>query len=283
MTVQVVTDSTSDLPSAVVQELCIHVIPLNVHFGDTVYRDGVDMTTEEFLVRLAASPRLPTTSQPSAGAFADLYRRLAQESKEIVSVHISSKLSGTCSSALLAKEMVADTGCRVEVVDSLVASMGLGLHAIEAARAARAGASLDEILSLLRQELIPRTHIVLFVDTLEYLQKGGRIGRARAFLGTMLRVKPILTVREGEIHPLEQVRTRARAVERLYELVRGLSSLRALAVVHSTTPEEAQALVARLTPFCPKERTYVGKYGPVIGTHLGPGAMGVIAIEGSGA
>jgi DegV family protein with EDD domain len=281
MTVQVVTDSTADLSPEAVRDLGIHVVPLNVHFGDTVYKDGVDLSTDEFLTKLAASPRLPTTSQPSAGAFSEVYRRLSQEGKEILSVHISSKLSGTVSSALLAKDMVSDTGCRIEVVDSTVASMGLGLHAIEVARAAKDGATLDEVASLLRHDLIPRTHIVLFVDTLEYLQKGGRIGRAQAFLGTMLSVKPMLTVTDGEIHPLERVRTRSRAVERLHEYVGEFSSLRHLAVFHSTTPDEAQALAERLSVFHPQE-THLGKYGPVIATHIGPGAMGVIVIEGSG-
>lgn len=274
MSVRIVTDSTADIPSPLAQELAIVVVPLNVQFGEVVFRDGVDLGTEEFFRRLVRSPALPTTSQPSAGAFLEVYSRLAAEGAEIVSLHISAKLSGTLNSAQVAKESL-DVPCRIELMDSQSASLGLGLTAIAAARAAQAGASFQEVVALVRRR-IDATTLLVFVDTLEYLQRGGRIGRAQAFLGGLLNVKPLLTLREGEIHPVERVRTRARALERLYEYAANYVQIEDLAVLHSTSPQEAQGLIRRLGGLFPEQQVLLATYGPVIGTHLGPGAMGVV-------
>lgn len=274
MSVRIVTDSTADIPSPLAQELAIVVVPLNVQFGEAVFRDGVDLGTEEFFRRLVRSPVLPTTSQPSAGAFLEVYSRLAAERAEIVSLHISAKLSGTLNSAQVAKESL-DVPCRIELMDSQSASLGLGLTALAAARAAQAGASFQEVVALVRRR-IDATTVLVFVDTLEYLQRGGRIGRAQAFLGGLLNVKPLLTLREGEIHPVERVRTRARALERLYEYAASYVQIEDLAVLHSTSPQEAQELRRRLGGLFPEQQVLLATYGPVIGTHLGPGAMGVV-------
>ncbi len=278
MTVKIVTDSTSDLPPEVAQELGITVVPLYVRFGKESYRDGVDLSAEEFYRRLVQGDIFPSTTAPSPGDFTQVYQRLAQETDEIISIHISTKLSSTCNAALLGREDL-NRGCRVEVVDSLLASMGCGLLAIVAAKAAAEGAGLDEIVEMARR-VIPRTHFFGLVDNLEYLHKGGRIGRAQAFLGTKLRVKPILAVRDGEVRPVERVRTISKALDRLCELVKERQPFKEMAVLYSTTPEGADQLMARLAPLFPREKMYKSVFGPVIGTYLGPGTLAVTLMEG---
>lgn len=277
MGVKIVTDSTADLPPEVAQELDIAVVPLYVHFGSQVYRDGVDLSADEFYRKLIQGPILPTTSAPSPGIFQELYTKLSSVTDEILSLHISSKLSATHQSALLGKEH-GEKKCRVEVIDTQTISIGLGLLAILAAKAARRGARLEEILALVRQA-IPHTHLLGLLDTLEYLQKGGRIGKAQAFLGTLLSVKPILAVREGEVHPVERVRTRPRAIERLFELARDLLPGQEAAVFYNTTPQEADSLAERLKPLLGGKELYRARVGPALGTHMGPGALGVAIIQ----
>ena len=277
MPVRVVTDSTSDIPPRMAGELDIIIVPLNVHFGNQVYRDGVDLSAEEFYRRLAAGSILPTTSQPSAGVFTEVYRRLLDSGCEIVSIHISAKLSGTMNSAAAARESLG-ANSTIIILDSLQASMGLGLIVLAAARAAQEGATLDGVAATAR-DAISRANTVVMVDTLEYLHKGGRIGKAQAFLGGLLKVKPIIRVHDGEAYPLERPRTRARALERLLRWVGGLSPT-ALAVMHSTTSDEAASFAQGLDRFFPRERIHIGRFGPVMGTYLGPGALGVTVLEG---
>jgi DegV family protein with EDD domain len=275
MAVKVITDSTADLPPEVAEQLGIRVVPLNVHFGEETYKDGITITADEFYRRLVSSPALPTTTQPSVGEFIQVYKEL--EGQEVVSIHISAKLSGTINSALQAKEALG-AGENIAVVDSKQVSMGLGLIVMEAARAAQQGASFREVVEE-AERAIPQTQFLGLLDTLEYLQKGGRIGKAQAFLGTLLRIKPILSVRDGEAHPLERVRTRERALDRLVEIVKEYAPLKALAVIHSTTPEEAEALRQRLSPLAPDIDILMGRFGPIVGTHLGPGALGVALLS----
>ena len=273
MTVKVLTDSTCDLPQEVAHGLGVQVIPLNVHFGDETYKDGVDLTAEAFYQRLTAAARLPTTSQPSVGEFLDLFQRLTEDGSPVVAVLISSKLSGTYNAALQARQQL-EPARRVELVDTLQASLGLGLVAVAAARAALGGATVEEVVAE-AQRASREVRFMGVLDTLEYLQRGGRIGKAQAFLGSLLRIKPILYVKDGEAHPLERVRTQERAVARLVELVRELAPLQAAGVVYTTTPEEALALRQRVEEVAPAEGVIVGRCGPVIGTYLGPGALGV--------
>ncbi len=278
MTLKIVTDSTADIPEGVARTLGITVVPLNVHFGAEVYKDGRDLSSDEFFRRLIAGPVYPTTSQPSAGDFAQTYSNLAQQTDEILSIHISSKVSGTYNSALLGRDLAEKT-CRVEVIDSLQISMGLGLVVIAAARAAAQGARLDEAAALTR-EIMPKVRTVCLMDTLEYLRRGGRIGRAQAFLGSLLNVKPMIKIEDGEVHPWERVRSRAKAIDRLYEFVAGLSNIKDLSILYSTTLSEARGFAQRLAPFFPPEQTHMAQFGPVIGTYTGPGALGVALIEG---
>ena len=273
MTVRVITDSTADLPPEMAAELRIEVVPLNVHFGTDTFRDGIDLSADEFYERLVASPRPPTTSQPSVGAFLEVYQKALEGADGIVSVHISAKVSGTWNSAVQAREQLSDSS-KVTVVDTGQASMGLGWVAVAAARAAQAGASMDEVASLARSAA-EQVRVLFLVDTLEYLQKGGRIGKAQAMFGSVLAIKPILTIQEGEVHPLERVRTRGKGVARLVQLVQEAAPLQSMAVLYTTTEDEARALAERLGPCVPSGQVIVGRLGTVVGTYAGPGLLGV--------
>lgn len=273
MPIKVVTDSTSDLPAEVAQRAGITVVPLNVHFGTESYKDGVDLSHDEFYRRLVSSPHLPTTSQPSVGELMEVYRRLAQGSEGIISIHVSSRLSGTYNSALQAREE-SGTSCPIEVVDTLQASMGLGVIALAVAEAAKAGAHLTGAVEV-ANNVIPRAEFFGLVDTLDYLERGGRIGKATAFLGSLLRIKPLLTIREGEAHPLGRARTRAKGIDRLCEIAEGFANLEALSVLHSTTSDEAQSIAHRLKHLLPKGEVIIARFGPVVGTYLGPEALGI--------
>jgi DegV family protein with EDD domain len=254
------------------------VVPLYVRFGEEVYRDRVDMSEDEFYQRLTEGSVHPNTTQPSPQDFVDVYQGLvAQGANGIVSVHISAKLSGTCSSALQAKEILGKK-CPVEVIDSEVLSMAQGLIVIAAAEAAKAGKSLDEVEAATRQA-IEKIHLLALLDTLKYLLLGGRIGKAKALLGSILSVKPILTLKEGEVVPAGQVRTRAKGIDRLFEFVQGVANIQQLAVVYSTTPDEAQALAERLGSIFDREKIIISRLGPVLGTHIGPAALIVAARE----
>jgi DegV family protein with EDD domain len=275
MTVKIVTDSSADLPEEVVKALGITVVPLYVRFGDEVYRDRVDISEDEFYERLQHDPVHPNTTQPTPQDFVNVYQKLSA-ADGIVSIHLSAKLSGTCSSALQAKGTVANE-CSVEVVDSETLSMALGLIVIAAARAAKDGKSLDEVEAVARQT-IPKIRLLALLDTLKYLLLGGRIGKAKALLGSILNVKPILTLKDGEVVPAGQVRTRAKGIDRLFEFVENSKDIQELTVVHSTTPDEAQALAERFSSVFDKEKIIISRLGPVLGVHIGPAAL-IVALR----
>ncbi len=277
MTVKIVTDSSADLPEEVVKALEITVVPLYVRFGDEVYRDRVDISEDEFYERLQHDPVHPNTTQPTPQDFVNVYQKLAQGADGIISIHLSAKLSGTCSSALQAKGTVANE-CSVEVVDSETLSMALGLIVIAAAKAAKDGKSLDEVEAVARQT-IPKIRLLALLDTLKYLLLGGRIGKAKALLGSILNVKPILTLKDGEVVPTAQVRTRAKGLDRLFEFVQSTTNIQELTVVHSTTPDEAQALAGRLGSVFDTEKIVMSRLGPVLGVHIGPAALIVASRE----
>ncbi len=277
MVVKVVTDSTSDLPLELAQRLDITVVPLNIHFEDEVYKDGVDITEDDFYKRLMASAKLPTTSQPSVGDFLQVYQELSGNGHEIVSIHISAKLSGTYNSAAQAREALGN-GTRVHIIDSGQVSMGLGLIATEAAHMVQAGASCQQVIDGV-ERCLPHTYVFALLDTLEYLQKGGRIGKAGAFLGSLLSIKPIITCKEGEIHPVERVRTRVKGIAKLQEIARTLAPLKRLGLIHSTTPEDAEALAQSFSDLISSDEMIVSRFGPVLGTYTGPGALGVAVMS----
>jgi DegV family protein with EDD domain len=277
MGVRIVTDSTSDLPQDVAEELGITVVPLNVQFGFDTYRDGVDMQADEFYKRLLTISDLPKTSAPAPGIFAEVYQQLAKEAEGIVSLHISSKMSGTGEAALAGKQDAGDK-CRIEVIDSQSVSMGLGLLAITAAKAAMAGATVDDIVKL-TQESIAHVHLIGALDTLDFLYKGGRIGKAQAWLGSILSIKPLISVHDGEVVPLERVRTRSKAIERLYQLLKEGLPAKEIGVMYSTEAEEAEKLVAHLRELLPQQQVYLTRFGPALGTHMGPGCLATATLN----
>ncbi|HEY87748.1 MAG TPA: DegV family protein [Dehalococcoidia bacterium] len=280
MTVKIVTDSLSDITSDIAQGLGITIVPLTVSFGRESFLDRVTMTTDEFYYRLAHDPIWPTTTQPSPGDFVNIYNKLAKETDEILVVTLSSKLSGTYESALSARSLV-EKECRIEVIDSLTVAMGLGLIVIAAAKAAQAEANLDEVADMVHRAM-PRSHLIAYFDTLKYLAKGGRIGKAQGLLGAMLSVKPILTVKDGEMAEKTKLRSRAAGMDYLYDSVAGFAHIEGLAVEHATTPDDADRLVERLGSLFPKECIYRSTISPVVGTYAGPNAMAITILEAEG-
>ena len=268
MTVKIVTDSVADLPSEIVKELGITIIPLNVRFGEEVYRDGIDLTTEQFYEKLVHNKTLPVTSVTSPGIFAEAYDRLAEETDEILAIMLTSKLSATYEVALQSIGLMKRK-CRVEVVDSRWAVMAEGFMVITAAKAAKAGASFDEVVDITRRN-ITRVDFRAAFDTLEYLKRGGRIGKAQAFLGSMLKINPIITLKDGVVEPAGRTRSRVKAIDYLYNFAMSYSHIEGMAVEDTACPDDAELLVERLSSRFPKEHIYRSKTTPVIGTHTGP-------------
>ncbi len=277
MTVRIVTDSVADLPSEVAKELGITVIPLNVRFGAEVYRDGIDLTAEQFYNRLVHDKTFPVTSVASPGTFAEAYDKLAEETDEILIIALTSKLSASYEVALQSIGLMKRK-CRVEVVDSQWAVMAQGFIVIAAARATQAGASFDEVLDITHRNM-KRVDFRAAFDTLEYLRRGGRIGAAQALLGSILKVNPIITLRDGVVEPAGRTRSRAKAIDYLYNFALSFSHIEELAIEDAACPDDAEQLVERLGSRFPKERIYRSKTTPVIGTHTGPGLL-LVAVMG---
>ncbi|MFC2029101.1 DegV family protein [Chloroflexota bacterium] len=276
--IKLVTDSTAYLPEERVRELDIRVVPLCVHFGQEICHEGIDITGEEFYARLKSEPELPTTSQPSAGEFLEVFKELHEAGHEIVCLTISSKISGTWNSALAAKDMLPEAD--ISVVDSLYTTVALQLMVEAAAETIGAGATREEVVKQV-EEIRGKMLLLFVVDTLEFLAKGGRIGNARALLGTVLKVKPILVLQEGAIEPLEQVRTKKKAVARMEALVQehlgDNASEARLGITHALVPEEAEALKKEMMQLLGCQEPLIHELGPVIGTHTGPGLLGIAA------
>ncbi len=275
--VAIVTDSTADLPEALRTQLGITMVPLNVHIGSESFRDQIDLTTDEFMRRLADTRNLPSTSQPSAGLFEQTFREIEQDHDAIVCVLISSRLSGTVQSAQVAADAVRDA-VHVEVVDSLSASLGCGFQVLHAHRLAEQGLGAEEIATRLRSQTA-NYHVVFFVETLDHLRRGGRIGKAASLVGSMLKLKPLLRIDEGQVVPFERTRTRKRAIEALVEFAENMPEVERIGVLHNTTPEDAERLSERVRLLARAESEVpVAQFGPVLGTHVGPGTLG-LAIE----
>jgi DegV family protein with EDD domain len=275
MTVKIVTDTTADLPASIVADLGIKVVPQYVRFGDQIYRDLVEISYDEFYRRLQNDQVHPSTSQPSPKDFVDVYKSILPAKDGIISLHLSKKLSGTYDSALQAKQLMIKDAV-IEVIDTQSVSMGLGLLAILAARMAKQGASLGEITTAINNAS-QQTRLLGIFDTLKYLAAGGRIGKAKALVGSILSVKPILTVKEGELHPAGQVRSRSKGIDRLVEWTASLGNIGDLAVVHTTTPDEAKALAERLGGYYPKNQIIISRLSAAVGAHAGPGTLFVVA------
>jgi len=282
LAIRILVDSTADIPRDRAKSLGIETVPLMVLFGNETYRDGVDLDGPAFYRKLVASAQAPTTSTPPPALFEEAYQRLIGEGATgILSLHLASALSATYSVAKGAAELVSrDTGVPIELVDSQTVSAGFGLPAEIVAREAREGKTLAE-LKTHAESLCRRAYVIAVLDTLEYLQRGGRIGRARAMVGTLLSVKPLIAVREGQVVPLENVRTRSKAQERIGQLVGQLGELEALSIVQAdpASGSELDAIVKRVW----HGPIVFSTLGPVVGTHAGPGAAGVATITKSGA
>jgi len=275
--VAIVTDSVSDLSPQVAEEFGITVVPLVVRFGTDLYRDGLDLSPDQFYGRLKTSKALPATSVPPPVAFADAYDKLAEKTYEIVVISVASKLSATYQVALQAVGLMKKR-CRVEVLDSEWAIMAQGFVAIAAAKAAQGGAGLAEVLAVARQTT-HRVDMCAAFDTLEYLERGGRIGKAQAFLGSLLKVNPIIGMKEGEVRPLARERSRPKAIDYLYNFVVSFGNVESLAVEYATDSDEANRLLQKLHSKYPGVPIYLTRTSPVIGTHTGPGLV-IVSVLG---
>lgn len=275
--IAIVTDSTSDLTPETQVRYGITVVPLNVHFGQESFKDQIDLTTDQFMSRLASASKLPSTSQPSVGLFEETFRLLANDYDEIVCILISSRLSGTVQSASLAAEAVADT-IPVEVVDSQNCSYGLGFQAIRAVELASSAHSAAEVAAQLVSEL-NAYQLVFFVDTLEHLRRGGRIGKAAQLVGTLLQLKPLLRVDGGQVVPFERTRTRSKAMAALVAFARDIPSIDRIAVIYNTTPDDAARLAEQVRPLADGGEIPIIQFGPVIAAHIGPDAVGLAIRE----
>lgn len=273
----IVTDSTADIPADLVKKYDIRIVPLRLMFGSNTYLDGVEITASEFYKQLVESPQLPTTSQPSPADFVEVYESILKEYPgcAILSMHLSSGMSGTYQSALLATSLIEGEP-DITVWDSKSASYGFGLFAVHAAKLAAEGSTVDEIISS-TEELRSKRRLYFLVDTLEYLQKGGRIGKASAVLGTLLNIKPILSIDdEGIIYPVEKVRGRKKATARMIELFQkdlaGVTNIN-VAVGHTADPASVDDFLAQLSTVFTVKETVLSDIGAVIGTHVGPGTI----------
>ncbi len=275
--VAIVADTTAYLTPELVQSNGIQLVSLYVNWEDSSEREADMPNFDSFYDRLRTTDRLPTTSQPSIGDFLDVYEPLVDQGLEVVSIHISGGISGTIESARQAKEQLATAKGvdRVTVVDSESAAGGMGLVALAGARAALAGGSTGEVVDRIRatREVLKMWFVV---DTLEYLRRGGRIGAASAWLGSALRIKPILTL-EQEITPIERVRTGAKALKRMVEYAQQLhvDGADAWVVQHIQAPDEAARLIGEVQEIMGRPPLFVSEVGPVLGTHVGPGLLGV--------
>ena len=273
--IAVVTDSTAYIPKEALGELNIPVMPLWLLWGDERFRDGVDIDPPTFYRRLREAKVLPTTSQPSAGEFEQFFRQAGAGHDGIAAVLVSSKLSGTVASALMAQAELPELN--VGIVDSLSISMSLGFIVLAAARAAAAGKPLDEVIAA-AEEMRERVHLLFCVDTLEYLHRLGRIGGAKRLLGTALRIKPLLHLEDGRVEPLTQVRTKRKAIAHMYEEVeKRLAGKRIAeaAVLDIDSPAEGDAVAEQVKARFGLSTVYRTAVSPVVGTHAGPGTVGI--------
>jgi fatty acid kinase fatty acid binding subunit len=273
VTVRIVSDTACDLPDELTEELGVELVPLHVRFGATELVDRRELGTKEFWARCAEAEELPTTAAPSPGAFQDAFQRLADQGADgVVCITLSGKLSATYQSAAQAARDMASR-LPVEVLDSMSATMGEGLVVLEAAEAARNGASLEDVMSR-AQAACRRLSVFGTIDTLENLRKGGRIGGAAALLGTLLSIKPVLEVRDGAVEQESRQRTRARSLRYLADKARAAAPLDRLAAVGAEAPDLGE-FVSLLSDIPSRSPLFVGDIGPVIGTHAGPGTIGV--------
>jgi DegV family protein with EDD domain len=274
--VAIVSDSTSSLSPAMGEQYGVHIMPIYVTFGTQTYRDGVDLGADEFYRLLQHSSQPPTTAQPTVADFVQVYTALAEQVEAIVSIHASIKMTATADAARAATKALPDVP--IHVIDTQTVSMGLGLLAIAAAHAAAAGQDAAQVVEMV-ERLIPKVNLLFTVNTMEYLYRGGRIGGATALIGTVLNIKPILQIINGQVEPVERPRTRKRALERLLDLVGtrvGEGKEIHAAVLHCNAAGDAEELAGRVAARFSCRELITSEAGPTIGTHGGPGTVGVV-------
>lgn len=272
MATKIVTDSTADLPSELAKKLGITVVPLNVQFGEDTFLDGIDMHPDEFFQRLATEKQLPTTSQPSPGKFIEAYKPLVDAGHDIISIHVSDKLSGTLNSARQAKEQFKNA--RIELIDSEQVTLSLGLIVLAASAEVKKGAKFDAVIEEAKNAAA-KVKVLGLLDTIEYLKKGGRIGKVKGFVGSILKVRPIITAVDGLVHSATSVRSRSAGLQYMLTIAEEHAPLARAGVLYSTTPEEAEELVEKIRPLVSDGEVVLTRVGPVIGTHAGPGVIGL--------
>ncbi|MFN8414237.1 MAG: DegV family protein [Anaerolineales bacterium] len=275
--IAIVTDSTSFLPTDVLQKFSISVAPQILIWGEETLRDGIDIQPAQFYTRLSTAKTMPSTSQVSPASMQAIFQPLVDQGMEVLGIFISSKLSGTLQSAMQAKELMGASGEKVTLVDSQSTSMALGLITLAAARAAESGASIKDCVTA-AETTRNNSGILFAVDTLEFLHRGGRIGGAQRFIGSALNLKPILALNDGRVEGVERIRTKSKAHDRLLELVvektQGKSNIR-LATLHANAAEDAKSLLDRAAKQLNPVETIFGEVSPVVGTHTGPGTVGL--------
>ena len=277
MTIKIVTDSGSDLPAELAKKLGITIVPVYIYFGDKAYKDGVDIGPDELYEKLVKGPIYPTTTQPMPADFAEVYTKLAKDAEAIVSIHLPTKVSGTYNAALQGLE-IAKPKCEVHVFDSLSVSAGLGLVVLAAARAVNSGSKLAEVLDETKKA-ISKTQIRAVLDTLQYLLKGGRITKTRALVGSLLNVKPILKMHNGELVQAALARSYTKGIAQLFEFVKSFPNPQEVAISHTTVPGEAEALKLRLAPIIDEKKIQMFRVGAGLGVHGGPGTL-IVAARG---
>jgi len=273
--VVVVTDSTSDIPEHLVTSLGIPIVPLLIAFGDESFRDGVDLSPQQFLERLGSASMLPKTSQPPTVAFEVVFRQAIEDGQDVVCITLSADLSGTFNAARLAAEAVDNS--RISVIDSRATTMQHGWVVVEAARAARAGKGHEEVAQTAR-DAISRSKLNAVLRTLDYVYRGGRIGRAQQLVGSAFAIKPVLSFVDGVLVPIERVRTWKRALNRAVEITAGYGNVSEIVVLHSENPEDAEATATALGLAYPDADITIGYAGATISTYAGPGAIGIAAL-----
>jgi DegV family protein with EDD domain len=276
-----VTDSLSDLTSDLIGKLDITLVPLTVLFGHEKYLDRVTISTDEFYHRIIYGDIWPTSAQPSPQEFAKTYDKLADSTDEILVINHSSKLSGTYQSAMKAKDYMKANKCRVEVIDSQTVAMGLGLAVIATAKEAQKDVKLDKLIEFTHKAL-KRSHFIAYFDTLKYLTQGGRIGRAQRLLGSVLSIKPILNIKEGEMSPVTRVRSIATGVTYLHNFIAGFKNIEAIGIETTTSLESADEFAKLLSADYPNVPILRSTVSPVLGVYGGPKAIAISVLETEG-
>ncbi len=278
MAIKIIVDSTSDIPADLIEKHGIEVVPLTVNFEDKCYLDKIEITSQEFFNKLAESEKLPTTSQASPGAFVEVFEKALEEGHEILGIFISTKFSGTCESARMAKDMVGSD--KIHIIDSQTACLGACLLILEAVKLVNKGLDIKEIVKKI-EEIKPKVSIYAGVDTLKYLEKGGRLSKGAATVGTLLNIKPILRVKNSSIESIDKVRGKNKVLKWLEDFIDSNVNIenRTVAIYHSVNEELAISLKNTLEEKYNEKEIFIGEIGSVIGTHVGPNAIAIGYIE----